>query len=342
MEQKKANKDLIESYKLTTIRDKIGIYGQRLILRLVEFATEEGATKGLRFTSGEDLRKVEVFQDMNYQCIKMPLKYITGDSDNRSKPRASIKALMNEIIEAEGDEGKWFAFPLLSFAQIEKGMLTVEVRKELWQVFMDFRKGFRRFELDAALKLKSTYSLRLYKLVSEQYDIKSIDFQLEELKKMLGVADKYPQASDFFKGVIEPAKKELDQVAPWSFDYTPLMSEVRTRGRKAIIGVRFFPIYHPEHRDPELAEKRLLSKYSSQVTLPHITGEQKDILVHKFGFTQKGLNNNAELLDKAVKYLDFTEFLDRMSERMSKVRPKNPSGFLINSIKKALKALGIE
>lgn len=220
--------------------------------------------------------------------------------------------------------------------------MTIKVEGLLWQVFMDFRKGFRRFELEAALKLKSTYSLRLYKLVSEQYDIKSIDFQLDELKKMLGVADKYSQTKSFFIKVIEPAKAELDQVAPWSFNYTPLVSEVQTRGRKAIIGVRFFPIYHPEHRDPELAEKKLLGKYSSQVTLPSLDREQKDILVHKFGFTQKGLNNNAELLDRAVKYLDFTEFLERMSERMSKVRPKNPSGFLINSIKKALKALGIE
>ena len=61
----------------------------------------------------------------------MPLSYITMDSDNRSKPRAAIKALMQEIIEAEDEDGSWFAFPFLSYAKVTKGMLTVEVRKEL-------------------------------------------------------------------------------------------------------------------------------------------------------------------------------------------------------------------
>ena len=181
------NKDLIESYKLTTVRDRIGIYGQRLILRLVELATAEGATQGLDFKSGKDIRQVEVGL-WGENTVTMPLSDITAETDNRSKPRKAVIALMQEISEAEDEDGDWFAFPFLTFAQVKNGMLTVKVRQELWQVFMDFRKGFRRFELEAALQLKSTYSLRLYKLVSEQHDTEYLDFQLDELKKMLGVS----------------------------------------------------------------------------------------------------------------------------------------------------------
>lgn len=112
------------------MRDRIGIYGQRLILRLVEATTAEGVTEGLNFSTGFDLRKIKITEDVFYQQITMPLSYITMDSDNRSKPRAAIKALMQEIIEAEDEDGSWFAFPFLSFAKVDKGMLTVEVRKE--------------------------------------------------------------------------------------------------------------------------------------------------------------------------------------------------------------------
>lgn len=335
------NKDLIESYKLTTVRDRIGIYGQRLILRLVEYATAEGATQGLDFKSGKDIRKVEITDDLFYKRITMPLKYITGDSDNRSKPRASIKALMQEIIEAEDEDGDWFAFPFLSFAQVKQGDLTVEVRKELWQVFMDFRKGFRRFELQAALQLKSTYSLRLYKLMSEQNNINYLDFQLDELKKMLGVGKKYPRAYDFFKYVLDPAKEELDRMAPWSFSYSQLTSRKQAGGRAAIVGVRFFPHYQPEHRDQDLEKNRLQQRFPGALA-PGLDQTQKNILMHKFGFTQKGLLNNRELFEAATKYLDFTEFLMDLAPRVSNKRPKNPTGYVINAIKMELAAQGVE
>ncbi len=334
------NKDLIESYKLTTVRDRIGIYGQRLILRLVEFATAEGATQGLDFKSGKDIRQVEVTEDLFYKRVTMPLAYITGDSDNRSKPRASIKALMQEVIEAEDEDGDWFAFPFLSFAQVKNGELTVEVRKELWQVFMDFRKGFRRYELQAALQLKSTYSLRLYKLMSEQ-GTKQLDFQLDELKRMLGVRDKYPRPRDFFVKVLEPAKEELDRVAPWSFTYTPLTSRKQAGGRAAIVGVRFFPKYQPAHRDPDLEGNRLRQRFSGALA-PSLNQAQRNMLIHKFGFTQKGLLNNRELFEAALQHIDLTTFLLELAPRVSTLRPKNPTGYVINAIRMELAAQGVD
>lgn len=337
----KGNKDLIESYKLTTVRDRIGIYGQRLILRLVEFATAEGATKGLDFKSGRDIRQVEITDDLFHKRITMPLDYITGDSDNRSKPRASILALMKEVIEAEDADGDWFAFPFLTFAQVKNGLLTVEVQKELWQVFMDFRKGFRKFELDAALQLKSTYSLRLYKLISEQKDINYLDFQLAELKKMLGVGNKYPRAYDFFKYVLEPAKEELDRVAPWSFTYTPLTSRKQAGGRAAVTGIRFFPRYQPEHRDPDLEKNQLKRRFPGALE-PELSQAQKNILVHKFGFTQKGLLNNRELFEMASKNIDLTTFLIDLGERVSRLRPKNPTGYVVSALQMELAAQGID
>lgn len=333
------NKDLIESYKLTTVRDRIGIYGQRLILRLVEFATAEGATQGLNFKGKKDLRRVEVGL-WGERSVTMPLTDLMGSSENYSAVKRSIRALQKELIEYEEEDGAWVCFPFLGKVRIAAGQLTVKVEPELWRAFMDFRKGFRRFELEAALQLKSTYSLRLYKLMSEQ-GAKRLDWQLDELKKMLGVADKYPRPRDFFVKVLEPAKAELDRMAPWSFTYAPLTSRKVATGRAAIVGVRFFPRYQPQHRDPDLAAKQMRLKYS-EITAPNINQAQKNILVHKFGFTQKGINNNQELLNAAVRYLDFSAFLLDLAPRVSTKRPKNPTGYVINAIKMELAAQGVE
>ena len=337
------NKDLIESYKLTTVRDRIGIYGQRLILRLVELATAEGATQGLDFKSGKDIRQVEVGL-WGENTVTMPLADIIGDSDNRSKPRKAIIALMQEIIEAEDEDGDWFAFPFLTFAQVKNGMLTVKVRQELWQVFMDFRKGFRRFELEAALKLKSTYSLRLYKLMSEQHETEYLDFQLDELKKMLGVGGKYRLAKDFGKWVLDPAKAELDRVAPWTFTYSWLTSRKVASGRAAIVGVRFFPRYQPQHRDPDLLAQQVGRKHAGNNPLAGITLQQQQLLIKHYGFTYKGLNTakNAALFNAAAKYLDFTSWLLEIMPRVEEEAPDNIPGFIIGCLRRDLAAQGIE
>ena len=334
------NKDLIESYKLTTVRDRIGIYGQRLILRLVEFATAEGATEGLDFKSGRDIRQVEVGL-WGERSVTMPLTDLMGSSENYSAVKRSVRALQQELIEYEEEDGAWVCFPFLGKVRIAAGQLTVKVEPELWRAFMDFRAGFRRFELEAALQLKSTYSLRLYKLVSEQHDTKYLDFQLDELKKMLGVADKYPRAYDFGKYVLDPAMAELDRVAPWTFTYSWLTSRKRAGGRAAIVGVRFFPHYQPEHRDPDLAFKQTRLKYS-EITAPGLNQAQRNMLIHKFGFTQKGINNNQELFEAALKYLDLTAFLLELAPRVSNVRPKNTAGYVTNAIKMELAAQGID
>ena len=177
--------------------------------------------------------------------------------------------------------------------------------------------------------------------MSEQNNIDHLDFQLDELKKMLGVGNKYPLPKDFFKRVIDPAKEELDRVAPWSFSYSPLTSRKQAGGRAAIVGVRFFPHYQPEHRDPDLEKNRLRQRFPGALA-PGLDQAQKNILLHKFGFTQKGLLNNRELFEAAVKYLDFTAFLLDLAPRVSTKRPKNPTGYVINAIKMELAAQGVE
>lgn len=334
------NKKLIESYKLTTVRDRIGIYGQRLILRLVEHATSEGATQGLDFKSGRDIRRIEV-GDWGRKVITMPLKDIMGSSENYSAVKRAVKALQQEIIEYEVDNGTWVSFQFLGKCMISAGQMTVTVEPELWEALMDFRKGFRRFELQAALKLKSTYSLRLYKLVSEQNDINYLDFQLIELKKMLGVGNKYKQSRDFFVKVLDPAKEELDKISPWSFTYTPLTSRKVATGRAAIVGVRIFPVSQPQFRDPEVEKNRLRQQYPGALS-PSLTREQKNILIHKFDLTNTGILNNKDLFDAAAKYLDMTSFLLDLAKRVAKVRPVNVPGYVINAIRMELAAQGVD
>ena len=49
-----------------------------------------------------------------------------------------------------------------------------------------------------------------------------IIYPVAKLKEMFAIKDKYKQINDFVRKVIEPAKRELDAAAPYSFDFEPV------------------------------------------------------------------------------------------------------------------------
>ena len=353
----KKNKDLIQSYALTTMRDDIGLYGQRLILRLVEAANATGITQGLDFKHSADITQISparVESDLfaEFKTISMPATAVLGKTEEYTKLHRDIKACMRHIIEYIDSDGDWVAFPLLSYAKCSKNGIKVKVREELWDAFLNFTKGFRKFELNAALSFKSTYSLRFYQLMSGQTE--PLTYSIKELKKMFGliqkddngrvIKEKYKgKPTDFIKYVIDPAKAELDSCSPYTFEYVPLESRKRAQGRAAITAIQFFPIKQPKFRDPDLEATDLTNKYKGAFGDFGLTIAQKNILMHKFGLTDKGIRNNFKLWDALVKNgIDITKELDLLAVRVANLRPENPAGYVIKSFKGILRDAGIK
>ena len=110
-------KNIIESLKLATTRNNIGIYGQRLILLLMELAREEGSTKGFNLKFEKDLRKVEVV-DWGARLVTLPFTDILGDSKNYDAVKNSIRALQKEIIHYKEEDRTWVEFPILSTVRV--------------------------------------------------------------------------------------------------------------------------------------------------------------------------------------------------------------------------------
>lgn len=125
--------NIIESFKLATTRNNIGICGQRLLLLLMELATEERTNEGLNLKSEKDIRKVEVGA-WGDRLVTLPLTDLMGDSENYSAVKSSILALQKEIIEYEEENGAWVAFPVLSTVRMNKKTVTVKVNGLLWKV----------------------------------------------------------------------------------------------------------------------------------------------------------------------------------------------------------------
>ena len=324
------SKDIVESYIFSTVRHNFGIYSERLMIRLVEYAQNE--IRGLDFKGKSDLRKIEI-GGLEEAEITIPVKDIlSGEDDkNYAKAKEAVRGLMSKFIEYE-DENTYKATQVLNEVDVDKvaGKMVIRVNRNVWGAMLDFSKGFRKYELETATKLRGKYSLRIYKLISKQKT--PITYSIEELRKMWGLAEKYKKPDDFVRCTIVAAKEELDRVSPYSFDYILSYSrnaEVNKgrRGRPSATSVTFYPIHRVGNESTDSVRRQV----DPSLLVGH---EAYNLLTNKFGFDAMGIRANSTLFDVAQKNCDLVEFLYSISANA--LRAANIQGYVVNALRRYL------
>ena len=314
------NKDVIQSYILTAARYDFDVYEKRILYGLVDLCQNQltGQKIDKNFSINADL--------WGNRDIKLPISYfLKGEEDhNHARVKNALRRLNDKVIEYE-DEFIWKIIRLIEMPVIIKRDEFVEfkIHSEIYETILNFSKGFRKFELATAMEFNTIYAMRFYELFSGNKS--PITYTIDHLKIMFKVEGRYKQVNDFIKRVIEPAKKELDEKSPYSFEYN-----LEKEGRK-ITKIKFYPVFNPANRDSEVEKKQLQKQTSPSWSLDKMT---IDYLKQNYGFDSKEINNNIELLTLAEQKIDLMLFLSSMKTKCeSKSKPK---GYLINAIKKEL------
>jgi hypothetical protein len=315
------NKDLIQSYVVTTARYEFSIYEKRILYRIIE--TCQHVLEGKKLTNGFSIEP-DLFKNMRF---KMPISYfLNGEKDkNHARIKTALKSLRNKTFEYETNL-KWKVIGIIEKPEVDKYKEHVEfeVSKEVYEAILNFNKGFRKFELKIAMKFKSVYSMRFYELFSHQK--KPVEYSVDTLKFMFQVQDKYKLTADFIKYVIKPAKKELDVCSPYSFNFT-----VQKTGRK-ITSILFEPVHIPKNIDDDLERKRLTKHVDISWDLPvNIT----NYLQENYFFTIKEIKNNIQIFSHANKKIPDLLVLLANSKRIA-FEKNNPKGWLIGLLKKKI------
>ena len=325
------NKMVLQSYKLTTIRDKFGIHAQRLIVNIA--SQMQYRIEGMSFADISTMK----FNKEN-RVFKVNIRDLMAEGDNKNT--ALVKNILDETIKAyiaydrinEKGKKEWVRTTFFEeiYWTLGTSEIGVKITESMWMIFAEFSKGFRKYELDCAMKLKTTYSLRIYQLISN-VDI-PIEYKIEDLRLMFGIPDnKYKLTKDFIRRVIEPAKNELDERAPYTFTYKLLAEDKEgKRGRAKIDRIMFFPRKNRKYDVMNSGDKDMIHRYASGM----ISRQMKDILMHKYDFTEVEIKNNIELFFKAENELeDVITFLTDKAPQAS--RKKNPKGWIIQTLKAA-------
>lgn len=317
------NKDLIQSYIMTTAKYDFSVYEKRIIYRLVEAMQCE--LEGKKLYSGLRIWK-NLYDD---RVVLMPISaFLSSDEDeNYTRVKKALIGLRNKSFEF--DDGQvWKVIGIIEKPQFDykKGWVKFEIQPEVYNAILNFSKGFRKYELKAAMEFKSQFSMRFYELLSNQKA--PLIYSIDQLKEMFCVADKYRRTNDFIRYVVEAAKKELDEVSPYTFEYTPLKS-----GRK-ITAIKLYPVYQPEHRDSDLEKHDLQKQVNLSWDIPD--RNVRNYLKDSIGFTDVEIKNNLDLFVSAQKSLP--DLLGELAILKGKSREKsNPKGWIINALRGKIK-----
>ena len=305
--------EIVQSFIYSVARVKLSLYEQRILLKVIEYAQvvlKGKLIKNMLFRMEHDLDNVK---------IELPVRYVLTDgSQHYEQVKEAARNLMSRKFEFWDTSAKtWYSSPLIyNVAYVQgSGLLSFYVSKMLFDVALDFTKGFCRYDLETALTLNNPHAVRLYALLSNQTH--PIIYPISDLKKMFGVEDKYKQTRDFIKKIIDPSKLALDKVGCNTFTYSKIFE------KNAVKALQFVPVKKRTETANELAAKISMKRL--------VDNEILVVMISYMGFTTKELSAHKVLLNDFCK-LPFAQDQIYAIERRFRKKKKN-KGYVIAAIR---------
>lgn len=144
------------------------------------------------------------------------------------RAREVTKSLMGQVIEiSDGDKLK--QRNILYRADYDKKKPYVEIvfHPDLRPYLLQLKERFTSYDVRNILGLKKIHSIRLYQLLKQYLFTGTCTFEVDKLKYILGIEDKYKKYNDFKKYAVLAAQKELKEKCDISFEF----EEIK-KGRK--------------------------------------------------------------------------------------------------------------
>lgn len=137
-----------------------------------------------------------------------------------------------------------------------EGSFIVELNKRLTDYLLGLKKDFTSISSKIFLMDKG-YTKRLYELMSKIYlPVTQRKFEIDELRQMLMIGDKYQDNYNFRKNVIERAIKDINEFADFTLSY-----EQVKEGRK-VTHIKFTK-HHKKNTAPNTGKERDIEDIAS-------------------------------------------------------------------------------
>lgn len=277
----------------------------------------------------KDLSGINLQHAMNLTRVTLPARYLLQIGDNNYQHIERAFELASKWVDYE--RGGWkiklniIAFPEFQTEGRNK-MITFVIHNDLWHALLDLSKGYRLINLPTYMKLKSTYSVIMYLLISQQKN--PVDYNTDTLKHLTG-ADKnkaYERTNNFLNKVINAAQKELNEVSPFTFEY-----QCKRTGRGGTITtITITPIKNPNYQMPTQPDPREKDLDKQRIRLhPEVVS----YLEHNIGMDAKGIESVEGIIAQMGDYDTQIRKIGEIKETAMRHKITNLAGYVMNAIK---------
>jgi plasmid replication initiation protein len=196
-----------------------------------------GQQKFLRLMASRIKKDDEDFKEYYFRIADVMELFDTKSQKSYTEITRQLKELMGNVLTFKVGKTTTLV-PFLAFAQQDEGSGIVKVMFHpfLKPLYLNLNREnpFTVYELSNALKLRSTYSLRVYELLKQYQKLGHREITIEHMRTMFDLQpDEYERYNDFKRKVILQAQKEINGKTDIVFDF----EEIKT-GRK-VTSIKF-------------------------------------------------------------------------------------------------------
>lgn len=276
----------------------------------------------------KDLSQINVQHAMDLTRVTIPARLLLGDGDKNYKEVTKAFDLATKKIEYER-ENRLYHLNIIAFPELIKdgrsSLITFVIHSQLWHALLDFSKGYRTFSVSTFMKLKSTYSVILYLIITNQKQPKT--YTIRTLRELTGTDSQkgYDKTGNFIMRVLEVARKELTDKAPWTFEYSLTQRGKSHKIEEIVIAPR---------QNQDYAQGGA-SETSTTVALLRIglDDEVRNYLTEKYQMKPKEVERVEPLLVRVGDKEKQLERLNKITLHMIGRRIRNKAGYVYTSLK---------
>lgn len=236
--------------------------------------------------ANENYKQLALFTSSDKVRINIPLKKISQPKQYHQVKEAikEMASIVLEIPYKTKDDKAYLRLTSLFSADIPEvadytSIVSIEIEKIVAEKLIEIDRdefknrpvNFTRYVYEIAQNAETKYTARLYKIISSWKKKGGFVIKLDDLKKSLGMFDKYPNYTDFKRRVLVPVQEELYEKADCWFNCKAKDFEVRDG--KAVTHLNFKVI------TPDLAiEDNKKIDYIKNLLRTHFEFNDNDIL----------------------------------------------------------------
>lgn len=319
------DKSFIPYTIVETIRQLENIYELRL------FGWVLAKSQAVLKLYNKNLSEINIQNALGIYRISFPIRLLLKGAEDKNYKHAweQVKGMALKKVEFEWNDTDYL-INIIAFPELHKhgrqSFVSFVIHEHFWHALHNFSKGYRLISLHTYMQLKTPRAVAMYILVSQQ--TKPITFHIDKLKRLTGATSEgYKKNSNFLIKILDPAKKELDAIAPWSFDY-----ETHFEG-KTISTITIYPRQvREESADDESELTEQLDRQRVRL-LPDVI----EYIERKFGMTAAEIERiERQLVLLSESQAGQLDLVSRIWESAMRGKVRNMKGYLVSALKNAL------